>query len=87
MQLDKLQSQSLDSRDDAVQRGAVGHPTHQQGLGRCPTRLKRIECCQQPRSQPAGDPKREFSAHVVLPSGGSNPGGWGPPVVMVGALG
>ncbi len=72
LQLDELQPQRLDARDEAVECGTVGHLTHQQGLGRRCARLERIERPQQPGRQPAGDPKGVLSAHVAPPSGGAS---------------
>ena len=38
-QLDELEAQRLEVRDVAVQRGPVGHRTHQQGVGAVSTLL------------------------------------------------
>ena len=40
LQLDEFQSQRLDPRDEAVQRGLVGHRSHQQGVARRSRRLR-----------------------------------------------
>jgi hypothetical protein len=87
LQLDELQTQRLNPRDEAVQRGAVGHPTHQQGVTRRGTRFERVERSQNPGRQPAGDPESVFSAHVVLLVVGADPSGVDAPVDMVGAAG
>ena len=81
LQLDELQSQRLDPRDEAVQRGSVGQPTHQQGVARGRTRFKWFECLQQPAGQSAGDPEGVLGAHVGLPSGADAP------TAIVGATG
>src|SRR5215207_7400050 len=57
LQLDELQSQRLDPRDEAIQGGSVGQPTHQQGVARRRTRFKWFERLQQPARQPPGDPE------------------------------
>ena len=38
-QLDEFEAQRLEVRDVAVQRGAVGHRTHQQGVGAASRRV------------------------------------------------
>ena len=48
LQLDEFQSQRLDPRDEAVQRGSVGQPTHQQGVACRRMRFKWFERLQQP---------------------------------------
>jgi hypothetical protein len=57
LQLDEFQSQRLDPRDEAIQRGSVGQPTHQQGVTRRHMRFKWFERLQQLARQPAGDPE------------------------------
>ena len=42
-QLDELEAQRLEVRDVAVQRGPVGHRTHQQGVGACRDALERLQ--------------------------------------------
>src|SRR3954451_19958382 len=56
LQLDELQSQRFDPRDEALQRGSGGQPTYQQGAPRRHTRFQWFERLQQPAGQPAGDP-------------------------------
>jgi hypothetical protein len=73
LQLDELQAQRFDPRNEAVKRGAVGHAADQQCLRRRRARLERVERAQQPGRQPAGDPEGVLSAHVVLPSGAASP--------------
>jgi hypothetical protein len=81
LQLDELQSQRLDPRDEAIQRGSVGQPTHQQGVAPRRTRFKWFERLQQPARQPAGDPEGVLGAHDGLPSGADAP------AAIVGATG
>jgi hypothetical protein len=69
LQLDEFQSQRLDPRDEAIQRGSVGQSTHQQGVTRRHMRFKWFERLQQPARQPAGDPEGVLGAHDGLPSG------------------
>src|SRR3954447_2618765 len=81
LQLDELQSQRLDPRDEAIQRGSVGQLTHQQGVTRRHMRFKWFERLQQPARQPAGDPEGVLGAHDGLPSGADAP------TAIVGATG
>src|SRR3954452_24022338 len=81
LQLDELQSQRLDPRDEAVQRGSVGQPTHQQGVARRGTRFQWFERLPQPARQPAGDPEGVLGAHDRPPSGADAP------TAIVGATG
>jgi hypothetical protein len=69
LQLDEFQSQRLDPRDEAIQRGSVSQPTHQQGVTRRHMRFKWFERLQQLARQPAGDPEGVLGAHDGLPSG------------------
>jgi hypothetical protein len=66
-QLDELQPQRLDPRDEAVQRGAVDHPAHQQGVGRYRSFFESVKSSQQPGRQPADDPEGVVSVHVDPP--------------------
>src|SRR3954449_3029839 len=72
LQLDELQSQRLDPRDEAVQRGSVGQPTHEQGVARRRMRFQWFEGLPQPARQPAGDPEGVL-AHDRPPSGADAP--------------
>jgi hypothetical protein len=85
-QLDELQPQRLDPRDEAVQRGAVDHPANQQGVGRCRTRFKPVKSCQQPWRQLAGDPEGVVSVHVDPPCRGVTRSGGRTPVDILGAV-
>ena len=87
MQLDELQPQRLDPGDEAVQRCAVGHPTHQHGVVRGLARRERVEHLQHPWRQPACDPETVLTGHVVLTSDRGVRTGAGAPKAIVGAAG
>jgi hypothetical protein len=66
-QLDELEAQRLEVGDVAVQRGPVGHRTHQQGVGACRDGLERLQCHRQRGRDPARDPESVVcSVHVGL---------------------
>jgi hypothetical protein len=72
-QLNEFEAQRLNVRDAAVQRGAVGHPTHQDGVSAPVNRrqqLQRLQQTGQRGREPARDPKSVVSVHVGLPFGG-----------------
>jgi hypothetical protein len=71
LQLNQLQPERLDPRDEAVQRGTVGHRTDQQGLGCRSAELERVERPEQPGRQSPSDPKGVRGAHGVLRSRGA----------------
>ena len=65
-QLDEFEAQRLEVRDVAVQRGPVGHRTHQQGVGARLDALERLQRCGQRGRDPARDPESVVSGHVGL---------------------
>jgi hypothetical protein len=65
-QLQELEAQRLEVRDVAVQRGPVGHRTHQQGVGARRDASERLEHCGQRRREPARDPESVVNGHVGL---------------------
>src|SRR4051812_14570939 len=73
LQLDELQSQRFDPRDEAIQRGSVGQPTHQQGVARRRMRFKWFERLPQPARQPPGYSEGVLGAHDRPPSGADAP--------------
>src|SRR3954447_4290969 len=81
LQLDELQSQRLDPRDEAIQGGSVGQPTHQQGVARRRTRFQWFERLPQPARQPAGNSEGVLGALDRPPSGAEAP------TAIVGATG
>jgi hypothetical protein len=76
-QLDELEAQRLEVRDVAVQRGPVGHRTHQQGVGARLDGLERLQRCGQRRRDPARDPESVVSGHVGLLASPLMVGVWG----------
>ena len=66
-QLDEFEAQRLEVRDVAVQRGAVGHRTDQQGVGARVNGLERLQRIDQQGREPARDPKSVVILHVGLP--------------------
>ena len=66
-QLDELETQRLEVRDVAVQRGPIGDRTHQQGVGARLNALERLQHCGQRDRHPARDPESVVSVHVGLP--------------------
>jgi hypothetical protein len=65
-QLDELEAQRLEVGDVAVQRGPVGHRTHQQGVGARRDGPERLQRCRQRRRDPTRDPEGVVSGHVSL---------------------
>jgi hypothetical protein len=69
-QLNQLQPERLDPRDEAVQCGAVDYQTDQRGLGSRRARVEWVERPEHSGRQPPGDPEGVLSAHDALQSGG-----------------
>jgi hypothetical protein len=67
-QLDEFEAQCLEVRDVAVQCGAIGHRTNQQGVGARVDGLERLQRIDQRGREPARDPKSVvISVHGGLP--------------------
>jgi hypothetical protein len=65
-QLDEFETERLDARDVAVQRGAVNNSGHQQGVGARGHRLEWVQSTQHRGREPARDPEGVVSVHVGL---------------------
>jgi hypothetical protein len=69
-QLNQLQAERLDSRDEAVQCGAVDRQTDQRGFGSRRAGVEWVERAEYSGRQPPCDPEGVLSAHDALQSGG-----------------
>jgi hypothetical protein len=65
-QFHEFEAQRLQVRDVAVQRGTVGHRTHQQGVLAGCNASEWLECRGQDGRDPARDPESVVSVHVGL---------------------
>jgi hypothetical protein len=65
-QLDEFEAQHIEVRDVAVQRGPVGHRTHQERVGEGLNPVERLQRCGQRGREPARDPESVVSGHVGL---------------------
>jgi hypothetical protein len=81
LQLDEIEAERFDARDESMQLGLVDHVAHQHSFSRGGRHLERVERGHQRGRQLARDPERVLLAHAVLLSGGIAP------TVMVGATG
>ena len=66
-ELDDLHAERVETREEAVERGLVGHDAAQLRLRDRTRRTERLECCEDVRAQPTLDPERTFEAHAGLP--------------------
>jgi hypothetical protein len=66
-QFDELEAECLEVGDVAVQRGPVGHRTHEQGVHAGVHAPERLEDRGQNGRDPARDPEGVLSVHVGLP--------------------